>query len=295
MTSQLCKYLSDFIPAFDRFSANTWSLKNSQLHQAISYCVGGGGKKIRAKIAMMVCESYGKPIRLAFPAATSIEMIHAYSLAHDDLPCMDNDDLRRGRPSLHKVFGDATALLAGDALLTDAFRVLSDIEFFPDSGLLSERAKLRSVLELSKAAGSFGMVNGQDLDMTWTGKPNYSIHLLDEIHLGKTGALMGASFAMGAIAAEALESEVKQWRKVGLLTGLAFQAIDDTLDVENETGKSQGKDQAQGKLTYLSYYNVDEIRIMASKYIEEANELVPKSFMADEIKKLTRELVLRKK
>jgi geranylgeranyl diphosphate synthase type II len=284
-----------FAASFTGFLENSWPDQSSRLHQAIHYCLSGDGKRVRALLAMMVCESYGKDPQLALTAAIAVEMIHAYSLVHDDLPCMDNDDWRRGRPSLHKAFDDATALLAGDAILTDAMRVLVDAEFNPHVSALNDHQRLLNVRELTRAAGSYGMVYGQDQDMLWTGRGRYTAETLEKIHIGKTGGLIGASCAMGAVAAGVSESEIECWRKFGVFVGLAFQAIDDTLDDTDKTGKTKGKDAVQGKLTFLSLYANDEVLNLARAYTDKAIAVIPQGIRADSIVDFAKDLVFRRK
>ncbi len=285
----------EFSNVISSFVVSHYSDDRSPLHAAIRYCLGGAGKKVRANLAMLVCQSYRQPSNRAFRAAAAVEMIHAYSLAHDDLPCMDDDDMRRGRPSLHRAFDEATALLAGDAILTDAFRVLADEAFFLPAQILPVPDRLRQVTELARAAGGQGMVLGQSMDMAWTGRTGYDRPVLDAIHAGKTGALLGAACAMGAISAGADASDVARWRECGILTGLAFQAVDDTLDACAGTGKSLGKDQAQGKLTYLTLFDRQAVLRFAEESTEKAMALIPTSCEKDPMVEFLRGLIHRKK
>lgn len=245
-----------------------------RLAQAIHYALAGDGKRVRAVLAMLVAEHFGRNPRVALSAATAVEMIHSYSLAHDDLPCMDNDDWRRGKPSLHKAFDEASALLAGDAILTDAFRVLTDGDFFADAMLVNGDARAKQVMLLAKAAGSKGMVLGQDRDLWWTGREGILESALNEIHELKTGALIGAACAMGAAAADASKAQVNAFETFGRLIGIAFQAIDDTLDDSYATGKTAGKDLAQGKLTYLRFHSTQEVIAQALALSTRAATLV---------------------
>jgi geranylgeranyl diphosphate synthase, type II len=243
---------------------------------AIKYCLTGDGKRARAILTMLVTENCGKQFRSALSSACAIELIHAYSLVHDDLPCMDNDDWRRGRPSLHKAFDDATALLAGDGLLTDAFRVLTDSRFFPDNFFVSPTDQSRQVAYLAKAAGSHGMVLGQSLDLFWTNRiAGFNEDVLKQIHLNKTGALLGACCALGAIAAGISDQEVLLFETFGKNIGVAFQAIDDALDESSFTGKSAGKDLEQGKLTFRSFYSKEEIIAMSEQITQIALKSLP--------------------
>ena len=287
--------LQGFNPEFQSFLQQAYPADQSGLNNAVRYCLGGDGKKVRAVLSLMVCESYGVDSRLAFAAATAVEMIHAYSLAHDDLPCMDNDDFRRGRPSLHKAFDEATALLAGDAVLTDAFRVLSDDGFSTFLSGVAPGDRIRLVRELARAAGGGGMVAGQALDMHWTGKGGYTNSDLNAVHAGKTGALIGAAAAMGAISAGASEGDAERWREFGVLIGVAFQAVDDTIDQSQATGKSAGKDLKQGKLTFLRFHSREETLKMAVDITESALARIPKSPGSAQIETFARALVFRQK
>ncbi len=285
--------LEKFSKVFRPFVEKSWPDQASRLHQAINYCLAGDGKRVRAILSMLVSESHGQDSESALAGAVSVEMIHAYSLAHDDLPCMDNDDFRRGRPSLHKAFDEATALLAGDAILTDAMRVLADPQFFPHSPALTAEQRIWSLAELTRAAGGHGMVYGQDQDMHWTGRSDYDLKTLERIHRGKTGALLGASAALGAIAGGVPMETVGQWREFGVLMGLAFQAVDDVLDESDSTGKSKGKDKSQGKLTFLRFHSNDEVLSLARGYTDAAVALIPKGVDADQVIDFAQKLIFR--
>lgn len=236
------------------------------LWQAQNYSLLGGGKRIRASLVLEVCRLLGGSIDAALPFACAIEMIHAYSLVHDDLPCMDDDDLRRGKPTSHKVFGEATAVLVGDSLLTDAFGVAS---MQPNPA-----AALRAVRTLAYAAGSVGMVGGQMMDLMGEHE-QLSMEMLLALHRRKTGALICAAVQLGAIAA-GCEENTEQWRSLTTYAeriGLAFQIIDDILDVTADTallGKSTGKDQKDNKTTFLTYYTVEEAGMYARCLTDEA-------------------------
>lgn len=282
-----------FKTVFEDFTSKTY-VEDNYLHAAIRYALSGEGKRVRPLAAFLAATHYRTNPRCALSAATAVEMIHTYSLIHDDLPCMDNDDWRRGRPSLHRAFNEATALLAGDALLTDAFRVLSDAEFFFDASLVCAADQIKQIHYLSKAAGGQGMVLGQAKDLWWTGRSNFTEAVLNSIHIAKTGALMGASFAMGAASAGATNAHLEAWFHFGESIGLIFQAIDDTLDADASTGKTQGKDLAQGKLTYLRFHERQEIiELMRKKTIAALTSLpVPASL---ELKAFVEDLVFRQK
>ena len=232
------------------------------IHQAMRYSLFAGGKRIRPILAIAAARSVSDaPFQVA-QAAASLELIHTYSLIHDDLPALDNDDLRRGRATNHKVFGDAMAILAGDALLTLAFEVLSRLKSVP-----ADR-KIRLVEELSRASGTVGgMIGGQVHDIEGERQPPTAL-LLESIHRAKTGALLRASVRVGAIYAGATEDELFALSEYGEHIGLAFQIVDDVLDVEESSeslGKTAGKDQAQEKITFPAVYGLEHSRHMAEQ------------------------------
>lgn len=218
----------------------------SRVEKAVEYALLGEGKRIRPLLTLMTCEAAGGDHKNAMGASLAIEMIHTYSLVHDDLPAMDDDSLRRGRPTVHVKFDEATAVLAGDALLTDAFHVLTA---YPCS--LGDSARLEQIAFLSRAAGSSGMVLGQSLDMEATGK-DLGLSHVEHIHILKTGALLGACFALGALAANVSKTEAETLFRAGTEIGLAYQILDDLLDCDTENGKTPGKDADSGKSTYSS-------------------------------------------
>lgn len=242
------------------------SRSSQRFSDAIVYALDAPGKKIRPRFVHAVCSAL-QPVNNAWvDAALAVEMIHTYSLVHDDLPCMDNDDWRRGRLTLHRAFDESMAVLVGDTLLTDAFAVMASSE------TINSDQKVRLIQQLSLAAGGQGMVLGQALDMEWTGEDAISSAKLDQIHINKTGKLIGAAMAMGAICAQAPEHQVQHWYSLGLDVGLAFQIIDDLLDGYSGTGKSKGKDEHQQKQTYLRFYNPDEARAKAEALTAKALE-----------------------
>jgi len=274
---------NDFSRVFSDFVNRSWSDSKARLHGAIRYCLEGDGKRTRALLALLICESYGRNPRLAFSSATAVEMVHAYSLAHDDLPCMDDDSMRRGRPSLHVAFDECTALLAGDAILADAFRVLVDEEFFSDAAFISLTDRSRLVRELALASGGHGMVYGQDRDMYWTGRNDFNLETLETIHRNKTGALIGAACAMGAISGGASHSDISAWREIGTLIGIAFQAVDDALDGSTTLGKTPGKDLSQKKLTYMTLFARNQVMDFAREKTESAIALIPSNTRSDRL------------
>ncbi len=232
------------------------------IHRAMRYSLFAGGKRIRPLLAMAAAEAISDAPTGVESAACVLELIHTYSLIHDDLPALDNDDLRRGRPTCHKVFGDAMAILAGDALLTLAFEVLAKLE-----GVDAER-RISLVREIATASGTVGgMIGGQVNDIEGEGKFP-TAHLLDSIHRAKTGALLRASVRMGAIYAGATAEQLDALTAFGEHVGLAFQIVDDVLDVEQSSealGKTAGKDAQQNKITFPAVYGIRRSREMAEQ------------------------------
>jgi len=239
----------------------------STIHQAMRYSTFAGGKRLRPILTIATGEIFGADERELLPAACSIEMIHTYSLIHDDLPAMDNDDLRRGMPTCHVKFGEAMAILAGDALLTQAFLTLADYE------TSNAEKKARVVSEVAHAAATArALIGGQVLDIQFEGKPVTGAQL-EEIHQAKTGALIRCAVRIGAIIGGANEDELKSLTEYGDKAGLAFQVADDLLDetaTSEELGKTPGKDAANQKATYTSLYGVDGARQMADRLCREA-------------------------
>ncbi len=240
----------------------------SKLHQALRYVCEGGGKKVRARFCLEAARLIDTKGECGLPGAIALELMHAYSLVHDDLPAMDNDDFRRGRPTVHRAFDEASAILVGDALQADAFSVLAGDGLIHDFPELEYEKRIFALRELALASGSQGMVLGQALDCFFTGKSHPSREQIEEIHLKKTGALFGASLAIGAILAGASTEEVQLLRKAGYEFGLAFQVIDDLIDNGEHTGKTKGKDAAQGKWSFLSVMNVEEAQRVAEELHE---------------------------
>ena len=261
------------------------------IHRAMRYSLFAGGKRVRPLLAIAAADAISGDPAGVEDAACALELIHTYSLIHDDLPALDNDDLRRGRATCHKVFGDAMAILAGDALLTLAFEVLSKLE---DA---SAEQRVRLVTELATASGTVGgMIGGQVSDLQGEGQPP-TARLLDSIHRAKTGALLRASVRMGAIYAGATEAQLAALTCFGEHIGLAFQIVDDILDVEQSSealGKTAGKDAAQKKITFPAVYGLDQSRVMAEQERAAAhNALTPFGARADRLKQLADLIVQR--
>lgn len=235
-----------------------------KLRDAMDYSLYAGGKRLRPLLCLLASEASHGTIEAALPTACALEILHTYSLIHDDLPAMDDDDLRRGKPTNHKVYGDATAILAGDAMQTHAFGLLAQAT--PDA----ER-NLALILLMTRATGVLGMVGGQQDDLLAEGRGDLSQDDLVSIHQRKTGALISASLEAGAICAGATPELRATLRDAGYTLGLMFQVVDDILDVttsSEELGKSQGKDHAQGKLTYPGLLGLDGARGEAQRLAE---------------------------
>lgn len=234
--------LARYLPAADELPLS--------VHKAMRYSVFAGGKRVRPILLLASCTAVGGDLETAMPAACAMEMIHTYSLIHDDLPAMDDDDFRRGIPTNHKVFGEATAILAGDALLTEAFILLSSPE---RNGCLDPGMLLRVIQEIAVSSGSRGMIGGQVVDMESEGSKEIDLATVQYIHTRKTGALIRASVKGGALIGGAAGPELDAIVRYGEAIGLAFQIADDILDIEGTTeqlGKDAGSDQARGKATY---------------------------------------------
>ena len=231
------------------------------IHRAMRYSVFAGGKRIRPVLCLEAARMYSEDVQAAIQTGCALEFIHTYSLIHDDLPSLDNDDLRRGKPTNHKVFGEAIAILAGDALLTLAFETLS-------KSPLEAARRVRMIAEIAGAAGTVnGMVGGQVADVEAEGK-QIGTDALEYIHRSKTAALIRASIVAGAIAGGAASADVERLRRFGDNIGWAFQVVDDLLDVEESSatlGKTAGKDQAQKKATYPALYGIEKSRAIAAE------------------------------
>ncbi|SDH68214.1 (2E,6E)-farnesyl diphosphate synthase [Pseudomonas panipatensis] len=234
----------------------------TRLYQAMRYSVVNGGKRVRPLLAYAACEALGGDSERADGAACAVELIHAYSLVHDDLPAMDDDDLRRGQPTTHIAFDEACAILAGDGLQTLAFEVLGDARLNPPDA----ETRLQMIMTLARAAGSAGMVGGQAIDLEAVGR-KIDQHALEVMHRHKTGALIEASVRLGALASGHADSErLAALSRYAEAIGLAFQVQDDILDVESDTstlGKTQGKDQANDKPTYPALLGLDAAKTYA--------------------------------
>ncbi|KAH0684057.1 geranylgeranyl pyrophosphate synthase, chloroplastic-like [Solanum tuberosum] len=240
------------------------------IHEAMRYSLLAGGKRVRPMLCIAACDLVGGNQGNAMAAACAIEMIHTMSLIHDDLPCMDDDDLRRGKPTNHKVYGEDVAVLAGDALLAFAFEYLATatIEVSPSRILVA-------VAELAKSVGTEGLVAGQVADLACTGNPNVGLEMLEFIHIHKTAALLEASVVIGAILGGGADEEVDKLRRFARCIGLLFQVVDDILDVtksSEELGKTAGKDLAVDKTTYPKLLGLEKAKEFAAELNGEAKQ-----------------------
>lgn len=238
------------------------------IYEAMRYSVFAGGKRLRPVLMLMTCEMCGGDINEVMPFACALEMIHTYSLIHDDLPAMDNDDLRRGMPTSHKKFGEATAILAGDALLTKAFEIVSQY-----SGSETARA-MRAINILAVSAGTEGMIGGQIVDMESENK-TITLDELRYLHLNKTGAIIRSACAIGALMSGADETKIQAVDEFAKNLGIAFQIQDDILDVEGteeELGKPIGSDAEENKNTYVSLLGAEKSRELSLSYSEKAKK-----------------------
>ena len=264
-------YLKKKKKIIDNFLSNYIASKKKQrecpakLSEAMGYALMAGGKRVRPILAVAAYEAAGGTSKSMVPVAASLELIHTYSLIHDDLPAMDNDDFRRNKPTTHKVFGEGTAILAGDALLTDAFNIIAKTKADPAT-------LIKVIGELSYGAGPDGMVGGQTVDLMLEGKKAAKKDLI-YIHSHKTGALIRASIRIGAIMAGCSPAVLKALTEYGDNVGLAFQIADDILDIigtKEEMGKTTGADDARGKNTYPSTFGLEESHKKAEKLVNDS-------------------------
>jgi geranylgeranyl diphosphate synthase type II len=241
----------------------------TRLHESMRYSLFAGGKRVRPILAIAAAEAVAAPTKATIPVASSLELIHTYSLIHDDLPAMDNDDYRRGKPTNHKVYGEAMAILAGDALLTLAFELCSTPSLLDG---LDPARQVQLIHELAHGAGNLGMVGGQVLDILAENR-NIDLETLQKIHEHKTGKLIRAAVRMGAMAAGASAGQLASLTAYAEDVGLAFQIADDVLNVtgtREELGKNANTDAQRGKKTYPSFYGVEGARKLANDCTERA-------------------------
>ena len=308
-------YLKEKRELIDSYLASYFSVpaEPSLLHDAMRYSLFAGGKRIRPILALSAYEACGRDPKNIIPYASAFELIHTYSLIHDDLPSMDNDDLRRGKSTSHKVFGEAIAILAGDALLTEAFLMLTNNSLLPPlgkggdrgvrggKGRLHEEIKssslLKAIREVALSSGVHGMVGGQAMDiLSENSKPERNT--LTFIHTHKTAALITASVRMGGILADSDVNTLKALTQYGERIGLAFQITDDILNVEGNTeelGKAAGSDAKMKKMTYPAFYGIEKSRQEAENLVAEAiDALALFPSVADPLRAIARYLIQRR-
>jgi geranylgeranyl diphosphate synthase type II len=266
------------------------TVKPATIHKAMRYSLFAGGKRLRPVLALAAAEACGASVETALPAACAVECIHTYSLIHDDLPAMDDDDLRRGRPTSHKVFGEGIAILAGDALLTIAFEILAQAKE-------TTRYKMPALIrELATASGSQWLIAGQVLDLEGEGK-KLTGKQLQFIHQAKTAALLTSSIRLGAMSANATSARLESLTAFGQALGLAFQVIDDILDVTQTTeklGKTAGKDVAATKATYPAIFGLERSRAEAQRLTADAHKaLAPLGSKAATLREIADYLLAR--
>lgn len=272
MNNEFNKKLSEYIgfteenlKKYNQYSDNVKAQK--KLIEAMNYSLEAGGKRIRPVLVYAFCEALGGDYRKAAAPASAIEMIHTFSLIHDDLPAMDNDDFRRGKPSCHKAFGEAMAILAGDALSVLPFEIIADDNQLDDS------QKIRIISALSKAVGKEGMIGGQVIDIENEQRNDVDENNLRNMYKNKTGQLIAVSCIMGAICANADEKQISAAEEYAFKLGLAFQIIDDILDVTSTAevlGKPIGSDAEENKTTFVTLYGIEKAKEIADKITSEA-------------------------
>ena len=288
--AQYQEYLLQATAALDAASAR-FLPEESEVCRAARYSLLGGGKRIRAILTLSVCDMLGGEMQTAAQFAAAVEMLHCYSLIHDDLPCMDNDDLRRGRPSCHKAFSEATAMLAGDVLLTEAFETVANAPADAD-------VCVRAAAALSAGAGSRGMVYGQELDLKYEAL-DATEEQLRLIHRNKTGALINAAIQMGAAAARADDAQCRALERYAYGLGLVFQIVDDVLDVTStpeQLGKPIGSDSENGKTTFVTLYGAEGAMQLAQDLNNETCAELRRNFggKAAFLEQLAQQLLVRK-
>ena len=274
---EYCKRIESALPQY----LPETDTPQGKVSEAMAYSLLGGGKRIRGCLVLAMCELCGGDPESALPIACAVEMVHAYSLIHDDLPCMDNDTLRRGKPTCHIQFDEATALLAGDALLTHAFSAVNSAYF---NGTIPADTVLRCISQLARAAGVEGMIGGQMIDIAHDSQP-MTPELLEEMHAMKTGALIRASAVMGCLAAGAPRDIVLQADLYAARIGLAFQIVDDILDATGDSstlGKSTS-DAQNHKTTYVTLYGEENAREMVRRLVLEADLAVKGTVLDDKL------------
>ena len=297
--NELEAYLQQQARLFDQYLEQHYSFSENNpqgpvdiLEKSMAYSLLAGGKRLRPILAMSACRLFDGELELVLPVALAIEMIHTYSLIHDDLPAMDDDNFRRGLPTNHKVYGEGLAILAGDALLTDAFGRLAAVVG------LSGVAQLELVRGLSRAAGSQGMVAGQAIDLYYEGRSDVSREILFDLHRRKTGAMITFAVLAGGIVAGADKEDLDCLETYGQSIGLAFQIADDVLDetgTQAELGKDAGSDRKKKKLTSVSLLGLEKSRtLLAALAKKAARSLEPYGERALRLRQLANYIAVRK-
>ncbi len=280
--------------ALERFFPASTGLEKTVV-EAARYSLFAGGKRLRPILCLAAADVAGGSPEAAMPAACALEMVHTYSLIHDDLPAMDNDDFRRGRPTNHRVYGEAVAILAGDLLLTEAFGLLAS-SHGQDDAVPAER-KLQAVAILARASGAQGMIGGQVIDLESETR-DVDLATVEYMHIRKTGALICASLEIGAVLSGASSDLTEALGRYGRHLGLAFQITDDLLDVEGDPevmGKSAGSDAAKNKKTYPALLGVARTKEMAREHVERAVDTLKRfDRKADPLRAIARYLLVRK-
>ena len=267
------------------------TIEPTTIHKAMRYSVFAGGKRVRPILVLASGESVGGDRKILLQMGAAVEMMHTYSLIHDDLPALDNDDLRRGLPTCHKMFGEAMAILAGDALMTRCYQVLARLPGISDS------TRIKVISEIAMATGTIqGMIGGQVVDLESEGK-KITAELLEYIHHSKTGALLTACIRCGALAAESTEEELEILTRFGSKIGLVFQIVDDILDVTSsseELGKTAGKDARVEKATYPALYGLEPSRKLAQELVQSSlSDLEPLGKEAEALRHIARYVLQR--
>lgn len=287
-TQQYIKMIDDALEKYIVTTGQEYDI----VKEAMLYSLKAGGKRVRPILVLEFCRMCGGDIRRALPFACAIEMVHCYSLIHDDLPCMDDDDMRRGKPSCHKQFGEANALLAGDALLTQAFHVIACAM---ENDGVSPIACIKAAKTLSYYAGAEGMIGGQVMDLKYENQP-MTEQILRQIHFNKTAALIKSACLMGVLVADGTEKDMKLAEEYAHALGLAFQIIDDILDVVGTVdtlGKPAGSDAENGKSTFVTIYGLERANQIATETTAKALGLLDDFADNQYLKQMTNNLLKR--
>ena len=290
MKKQLSEYVEMTEKALKKYSLKGKLGLQSTVADAMDYSLEAGGKRIRPVLVFEFCRLCGGDTKIASAPAAALEMIHTFSLIHDDLPCMDDDDMRRGKPSCHKQFGEACAVLAGDALAIRPFQIIAE------DNLLNSDTKVRLIAELSASSGAQGMIGGQIIDMENEERDIVDEANLREMYALKTGKLIKTACLLGCITANSSDRQLKSAEEYASCLGLAFQIIDDILDVtadENKLGKPTGSDVQENKTTFVTLFGIDGARKEAKELTEKAMKILDNFEDNEFLKELTKYLLVR--